>query len=164
MASTASWMGVQRLIRSHLLEFQSVSGGSDLATLLGATSTGSGSDGKFFFNQAPDKMTGFWAVFRVIDDFKDGADGRLMIRGTAELSLFAHGRRFQSQVEAMGDLIEEAWLQFRYTEVGGHLSATGIANRFLIPYTEPADRELVHLRMLLAFRCTPMFLLKYSAA
>jgi hypothetical protein len=37
-------------------------------------------------------------------------------------------------------------------------------NRFMIPYQEPADRELVAVRVLLPFRCSPIFLTRYAAA
>lgn len=163
MANTGSWLGVQRLIRTRLLGFTSISGGSSLATLIGSTTSGSGSDGKIFLNQAPDDVTGFWAILRVIDDPKDGADGRLMIRATAELQLFGRPRRVQAQVEAMADLVEEAWMNFSHTEIDGHLSAMGVSNRFAVPYeSDPADRELVQVRLLLYFRCVPQFLLKYA--
>lgn len=164
MASTASWTGILQLVRTRLLSFVSVSGGQTLATRLGSTASGSGSDGKLFLDQAPDDVTGFWAVLRLLDAPRDGADGRLMIKGTFELQLFAHARKNAAAVRAMADLVEEAWHGYVYTEVDGHLSAMGVQNRFPVPYeADPALRELVQIRMLLDFRCTPQFLLKYAA-
>ena len=42
-------------------------------------------------------------------------------------------------------------------------AATDPTNRFTIPYEEPADRELVAVRLLLPFRCSPIFLTRYAA-
>jgi hypothetical protein len=68
-----------------------------------------------------------------------------------------------AQVEACADVATEAWMNYRYTEVGGVLIASDPTNRFTIPYTEPADREVVAVRLLLPFRCAPIFLTRYAA-
>jgi hypothetical protein len=167
VASTASWTGILQLARTRLLTFVSISGGSSLATRLGATASGSGSDGKLFLDQAPDSVTssGFWGILRTIDEPPDGADGGLMLKGAFELQLFARGRTNAAAMRGMADLCVEAWHGWVHTEVGGHISSMGVTNRFMVPYeSDPADRELVQVRMLLAFRCTPMFLLKYTNA
>lgn len=162
--STASWTGCEIILRNHLLTFTPTGGGSTLATRLGSTSTGSGADGKLFRSQAPDNLTGLWGVIRIIDAPLQGFDGGLLIRATAELILYGRPRKMQAQVEACADVVMEAWANWSYTEVGGHLSAMRITNRFTIPYTEPADRELVAVRLLLPFRCSPIFLLSVTAA
>jgi hypothetical protein len=165
MANTGSWGGVEQLIRQRLLTFVSSTGGGTLAQRLGSTSSGSGADGKLFLDQAPDNVTGFWAVLRIITAPPNGADGRLMIKGTAELMIHGKPRAVASTVKGMATLVSEAWLEWSHTEVGGHLSAMDATpSPGLVPYTaDPADRELVTYRMLLDFRCTPQFLLKYAA-
>ena len=160
--STASWTGVKHLIRTRLLTFTPATG-TTLLVRLGSTSSGSGASGKLFFDQAPDNLTGLWAVLRVIDAPMAGMDGRLMMRGTAELFLYGRPRKMQAQVESMADVCMEAWRDFVYNEIGGHFSATDVTRGGAIPYTEPADRELVAIRLLLEFRCAPMFLLQYAA-
>lgn len=161
--STASWQGVKQIIRTRLLTFTPQSGTS-LATRLGATSSGSGVDGKLFFSQAPDNLTGFWAVLRIIDAPVAGFDGGFLIRATAELIVYGRPRKMEPQVEACADVAMEAWLNYRYTEVGGVFLADDPTNRFTIPYEEPADRELVAVRVLLPFRVAPIFLTRYAAA
>jgi len=158
--STATTLAVLREIRSHLLTFTPQSG-STLAVLLGSTSTGSGSDGKIFISQAPDNIEGFWAILRLIDYPQQGFDGGFLIRGQAELILYGRGRAQMAAVERMADLVTEAWLRWA-TNASGHISATAIQNRFAIPYEEPADRELVAVRLVLPFRCIPSFLLQYA--
>jgi len=161
--STASWTGCKHIIRNHLLTFTPTGGGTTLLVRLGATASGSGSSGKLFFDQAPDSITGFWSILRIIDAPITGFDGGFLIRATAELIFYGRPRSTQAQVEAMADVAMEAWHDFVYNEVGGHLSATDVTNRFTVPYTEPADRDLVAVRLLLPFRCSPIFLTRYAA-
>jgi hypothetical protein len=163
--STTSWVGVQQIIRTRLLTFVPTGGGTTLKVRLGSTVTGSGSDGKLFLNQAPDSVlsSGLWAVLRIIDAPLAGMDGGLMIRATAELMIYGRPRSSQSSVESCGDVIYEAWHNYRHGESGGVIIASDITNRFMIPYREPADRDLVALRLLLPFRCAPIFLTRYAA-
>lgn len=163
--STASWTGVQHIIRNRLLTFTPDGGGPTLRTLIGSTASGSGSDGKLFLNQAPDDLTGFWGVLRVIDAPVQGGDGGFMIKATAELILYGLSRKTQAQVEAMADTVMQAWRKWAYGEAGGTIVSSEITSRFVIPYaSDPADREVVAIRLLLPFRCTPIFLTRYAAA
>ena len=161
--STASWTGVKAILRTRLLAFSPTGGGTTLAARLGSTSTGSGSDGKLFHDQAPDNLTGLWAVLRIIDAPVTGFDGGFLIHATAELILYGRPRKMAAQVEAAADVAMEAWHDYSYSESGGHLSTQDVTNRFTVPYQEPADRELVAVRLLLPFRVSPIFLTRYAA-
>lgn len=162
--STASWTGVKQLIRTRLLTFTPTGGGTTLATRLGSTTSGSGSNGKLFLDQAPDDVTGLWAVLRIINAPITGFDGGFMIKADAELILYGRPRKMAAEVEAAADVCMEAWHDYLYTESGGHFSTLDVTNRFTIPYVEPADRELHAVRLVLPFRCTPIFLTRYAAA
>jgi hypothetical protein len=163
--STASWTGVLQIIRNRLLTFTPTGGGTTLATRLGSTSTGSGSDGKLFIDQAPDTVTGLWAVLHVIDAPESGFDGGFLIRAQVELMIYGRPRSSQATVKSCADVVAEAWHAFYYSEAGGHVSGTGVLNRSTIPYTsDPADRDLVAVRLVLGVRCTPIFLTRYASA
>jgi hypothetical protein len=163
--STASWTGVEQIARSRLLTFTPTGGGSTLAVRLGSIATGSGSDGKLFLNRAPDNLTGLWAVFRIIDAPVTGFDGGFMIKATAELIVYGRPASAMASVESCVDVACEAWHGYLYTESGGHFSTLDPTNRFAIPYAgPPTDRELCAVRVLLPFRCTPIFLTRYAAA
>ena len=161
--STASWTGVKSIIRNRLLTFSPTGGGTTLAVRLGSTSIGSGSDGKLWWDQAPDTTGSMWAIARIIDAPVTGFDGGYLVRATAELQLYGRPRKMAAQVESMADVVMEAWNLWSYTEVGGVLIADKITNRFTVPYEEPADRELVAVRLLLPFRVSPIFLNRYAA-
>lgn len=162
--SLMSTLGALNVIRTHLLTYAPLAGGPTLATTLGATAAGSGTDGKMFLNQPPEDLTGFWAVLRLLDAPQGGMDGGFMLRCTTELILYAHGRKHQSTVERMADVVQEAWLRYSHTEVDGVLIADRITNRFSIPYeSDPADRALVAIRLLLPFRLIPQFLAQHAS-
>lgn len=161
--STASWTGVLQIIRSRLLTFAPTGGGTTLATRLGNTTTGSGSDGKLFLDMAPDNLTGLWAVLRIIDTPISGFDGGFLLKPTAEVIVYGKPRNQAASVRACVDVMVEAWHDYQYTEAGGHLSTMDVTNRFTVPYVAPADREVVAERVLLPFRCSPIFLTRYAA-
>lgn len=158
--STATTQAVMREIRYRLLNFTPAVG-STLRTLIGSTASGSMADGKIALDQAPDNISGFWGILRLIDFPQQGFDGGFMIRGQAELTLYGRPRKVQADVERMADLVMEAWMHWA-TNASGHISAMAITNRYTIPYEEPADRELVAVRLVLPFRCIPSFLLQYA--
>jgi hypothetical protein len=160
--SLSSMTGALQILRSRLLTFTPATG-STLATLLGSTTSGAGSDGKLYLNQAPDNLTGFYGVLRLIDAPQTGMDGGFLMRCTAELILYGRPRNQQSAVERMADVVQQAWLWYGDTEVNGVLITDRVINRFTIPYEEPADRELVAVRMLLPFRLAPQYLVQYGA-
>lgn len=156
--TTASTSAVLNTIRSRLLTFVP-SGGSSLATLLGSTTSGAGSDGKLYLNQAPDSVTGFYAVLRLIDAPQVGLDGGFMIRGACELMLYGRPRSQQSAVERMADNVVAAWRDWVYTEATGNcIASRDVASRLVVPYLEPADRDLVAVRLVLNFMTAPSFL------
>lgn len=163
MASTASWTAIEQIVRQRLLTYTPPTG-STLATRLGSTSTGSGSDGKLFFDQAPDNLTGLWAILRGLDTPVDGFDGGNLIRALYELTIYGRPRNQAAAVKGCAVVVQQAWKYYSYTEVGGVLIADKMQNGFLIPYTEPADRELVAYRLLIPFRVAPSFLLQVTSA
>lgn len=159
--SLASTQSILQEIRTRLLTFTPASG-STLATLLGSTTSGSGSDGKLFLNQAPDGITGFYGVLRLYDEFQQGMDGGFLLRCQAELILYGRPRAQQGAVERMADVVQQAWLWFDSTQVDGVLIADRTMSRMSIPYEDPADRELVAIRLLLPFRVAPQYLVQYG--
>jgi hypothetical protein len=156
--SVVSTTSLERTARTRLLTFVP-SSASTLATLLGSTASGAGSDGKLYLNQAPDDVTGFWGVMRLIDYSQQGTDGGFMVRGALEVMLYGRPRSQQSAVERMADVVTEAWNHYSYTEATGRcLVARDVSNRATVPYQAPADRDLVAVRQLLLFMATPSFL------
>ena len=163
--STATWNGVEQIMRNRFLTYVPPNAGATLATRLGSTATGSGSDGKLFLDMAPDDLTGLWAVLRALDTPVTGFDGGNLIRALYELTFYGQQRRLAAQVKACAVVAHQAWKGFSYTEVGGVLIADKMQNGFMVPTPEPPmDRELVQYRLLVPFRVAPIFLLQVTNA
>jgi hypothetical protein len=156
--SVATLSAIEQTIRTRLLTFVPTSA-STLAVLLGSTTSGAGSDGKLYIDAPPDGLTGFYAVMRLVDMPVTGLDGGAMIKAQCEVTIYGRPRSQASAVKRMGVVVMEAWKNYSYTEVSGRcLAARDIATAALIPYTDPADRDLVAFRLLLPFMATPSFL------
>lgn len=147
-------------IRERLLTFTPATGDT-LATMLGSTTEGAGSDGKLYLAQAPDGVQHPYGLLRLIDLIPQGEDGRYMLRGVTELQFFHRPRRNMALCESYADRASEAWL--RWVSPTDGLSALRVEGRATITYTEPADRELVQVRLLLPFRSTPAYLAQYAS-
>lgn len=156
--SVASLAAIEQTIRTRLLTFVP-SSGTALATLLGATTSGAGADGKLYVDQPAEDVTGFYGVLRLIDVPVAGFDGGSMIRGQAELVLYGRPRTQGRAVKLMGAVVLEAWQGFEYTEPSGRcLVARDASNAQMLFFQDPADRDLVAFRVLLPFMATPTFL------
>lgn len=147
---------IEQAMRTQLLTYVPSSGGT-LSSRLG-TATGAGSSGKLYIDQPPDSVTEPYGVMRFIEFPVTGLDGGAMVKGTLELIIYGRPRAQGSTIKAMGALVLEAWKNFRYTESSGRcLVARDATSMALVPYTDPADRELVACRLLLPFMVTPTF-------
>ena len=149
---------VLQAVRTRLLTFTPASG-STLATLLG-THAGAGSDGKLYLYQAPDNVTHPYGVLRVIGRDPDGDDGQFLKKPLLELHFYHRPRAQQAACEALADRAEEAWTH--WLSSSDVISARGVESRATITYDDPADRELVCVRMLLKARVAPDFLTRYA--
>jgi hypothetical protein len=153
--SVATLTAVEQAIRTRLLTFNS----SALRTALG-TATGAGSDGKLYIDQPPDAVAPPYGVMRFLDFPVTGVDGGAMVKGTLEVMLYGRPRAQGAALKAAGALVLDAWQAFSDTTAGNAqcLVARDAQGFTLIPYTDPADRELVVCRILLPFMVTPGFL------
>lgn len=157
--STASTLAILQTVRSHLLTYVP-SSGSTLAVLLGATTSGAGSDGKLYLDHAPDHITGFYGLMRLIDAPVEGWNGGRTMRGLIELHLFGRPASQLAAVNRMADVVAEAWRDYQCSEAGTArcIVARDIQTRTVIPFDLPADREVVLVRLLLPFLAVPQFL------
>jgi hypothetical protein len=146
---------IEQAIRTRLLTFN----GNALRTALG-TATGAGSTGKLYLDQPPDTVTHPYGVLRFVDLPVMGVDGGAMMKGTCEVILYGRPRAQAAALKAAGQLVLDAWQDFRDTTAGSAscLIAHDASSFALVPYTDPNDRELVACRILLPFMVTPGFL------
>lgn len=144
-----------------------------LAQLLG-TATGAGSDGKLYKDAPPDPVTYPYGLIRWSGSLPLGDDGGFQLRASLELELFGYPRsqrasfggvmlNIGSGVSAMADVVEEAWRDYVATSVNDTIVAKRMESRITVPYTEPADRELVLIRLILPLYSTPAYQAQYTA-
>lgn len=159
--STTSTLGVLNIIRTRLLTYVPENG-TTLAMLLGSTSSGAGSDGKLYLDQAPDNLTGYYGVLRLLEAPTGGFNGGKMLRGLIECHLYGKPRTPQTvtALHRMADVVTLAWQRYLYTENtdANCVIARDVESRVVVFFEAPADRELVLCRLLLPFATVPQFL------
>lgn len=154
-----STVGIEDTLRTRLLTHERLSGAT-LATILG-TAAGAGSDGKLYKNEAPDNVTGPYAVmwFKNRRPTPDVA-----VRQTAELEvqIFGRPRSMQATCEEAADACDEAMLT-EYTDVSSRvISCSGGLRSAMPPASEPADREVVQIRLVYTLIVYPENIAQYS--
>lgn len=173
--NTASTNRILETIRTQLLTFAPLShvdtGTRTIATLLGADA--SAPDGRMYLDAPPDNVVYPYALLRMFGPTPGGDDSGFQMRGFCELQFFDKPRS-QSRnyggvtllrpiaLNAMADIATAVWRDFVLTAIDDTLVAQRITVRGDVPYTEPANRELVQVRMLLPFYATPNFVAQYS--
>lgn len=118
------------IIRTRLLTFVPLVGAT-LAARLG-TASGSGSDGKLYLMEPPETSPDdSFYPFGVIKPYTVGItrdDGRFSRQRACEVQLFHKPREMEIEVQAMGDVIEQAWRH--WLSVGdGIVYAIGLPDR-----------------------------------
>ena len=173
--NTASSDRLAQTVQTRLLTFTPLShadtGTRTIATLLG--NDASAPAGRMYLDAAPDNVVYPYALLRLSGPIPRGDDGGFQMRGFFELQFFDKPRSQTRSyggvtllrpvaLNAMADIATAAWRDFAITEIDDTLVAERITVRGDVPYTEPANRELVQVRMLLPFYCTPNFIAQYS--
>lgn len=161
--STDSTTDLETALRTRLLTFTAMDGAT-LADTLGASLTGSGSDGKLYWDAAPDNVTessGRWGILGLKNRRTrgDGQDGEL---AELEVMLFARPRSQKQTLEACADLCDQAMLRYRDTS-SGVIGCWGKLRSTLPPMTSPADAEVVQIRLVYTLVLWPAYLTQYHA-
>lgn len=147
---------IQNILRSRLLAFTPMSGDT-IPALTGTMTTGSGSDGKLWWTEAPDGVDqttpAIWAILalknrRPVPDIPEAYQAEL------EIMWFGRPRDVQDDVERAADVADEAFLRFR--DVSGGLVAVFPAQRTTMPiFPSPADRDVVQIMQVFPLRLYP---------
>ncbi len=160
-----STAGLLATLRDRLLNFTRLSG-SSLAEILGSTATGSGIDGKLYIVQAPDNVTTVspsrWAVMALKNRRTGGTEQSARDMIDLEVMLFARPRSQQAAMEDAADACDEAML--RYQNLDADLVGNWGRTRNTLPVmTEPADREVVQIRLMYTLVVYPDHLTQYHS-
>jgi hypothetical protein len=161
-----STAGLLATLRDRLLNFDRLAGDT-LATILG-TSAGAGSGGKLFIVQAPDNVTdpanapSRWGVMALKNRRTGGTEQSARDMIDLEVMLFARPRSQQAAMEEAADACDEAML--RYQNLDADLVGNWGRLRNTLPVmTEPADREVVQIRLMYTLVVYPDHLTQYHS-
>ena len=181
MSNTDSTTRLLQTIRTALLSWVPLShpatGTATLGELLGAEEVASDGDmdeARMYLNAPPENAPYPYSIIRLQGSFPSGDDAGMQLRGQIEVQLLDWPRSESKTyagielsadiaISAMADLIEQCWRDFASLAIGDAIVAKRIAIRNDVPYTEPADRELVLTRLLLPFYATPAYQAQYAA-
>lgn len=166
MSTTA----LKSTLKARLLTFTRRTG-STLAEILGERTSGAGAGGKFFWEQAPDDITkrskspdseSRWAVARLTNRRRNAENAERELVDL-EVMLFARPRNQQAAMDEAADACDEAMA--RYEDFTNDvIGCYGSLRNTLPVMREPADREVVQIRLMYTLVVYPDHLTQYHTA
>ncbi len=159
-----STAGLKATLRTRLLTFDRLTG-DPLADIIGRTAGGAGIDGKFYWEQAPDNVTdpanspSRWIVARLTNRRRNAENAEKELVDL-ELMLFARPRNQQAAMDEAADACDEAMA--RYEDFTNDVIGCWGSIRNTLPVmVEPADREVVQIRLAYTLVVYPDHLTQY---
>lgn len=147
--STLDETAVAKMVVARLLAYVSP------AAISVATLTGS----KVYVSQAPDNTTGLYVVVRIINGQTDAQFNNLKENFDIECMCFGRPRSAQQSVESLGTVVKQALLSWRDSSLTDGLTFGQTAQRDVLPPNpDPADRELVQVRVVVSCTTWPTYL------
>ena len=156
--STDSSDNLHTQIRNQLLTFVPKGGGSTLNTALGGVGT---NDGRLYKSQAPDTVAYPFGVMRMINRLTGGEYNGEREAFDLEIMLFGRPRSQGKTIEDAADLFDQAMLRYRDGSSGAIFSRSRQRDTMPAP-VDPADREVVQIRLAYSCKAWPLYLTKYS--
>ena len=162
-----SSLTLRNTIRDRLLNFTRLQG-STLAQILGSTQSGAGQFGKLYHVQAPDNVTdpanspSRWGVY-ALKNRRRNAENAERELVDLEVMLFARPRNQQDAMEDAADACDEAMR--RYEDFTNDVIGCWGSIRNTLPVmAEPADREVVQIRLVYTLVVYPDHLTQYETS
>jgi hypothetical protein len=154
--STASTDLLFTQLRNRLLSFAPMGGGATLNTRLGGVAAGSG---RLWKDAVPDTAAYPFGVMRILNRVSENERERFDL----EVVLYGRPRSQAVAIEDAADVADGALLNYRDPTSG--LMHTHVRQRdTLPPPVDPADREIVQVRLVYTFHAYPILLSQYVTA
>lgn len=166
---TDSTTDLERTLRTRLLTFVPLGGAGPVEDVIGATASGAGSDGKLFWDRAPDNIDGraagdtsptVWGVLRLKNRRQGGDHGEREVM-ELEVMLYGRPRSQKALLEGIADRMDQAML--RYSDRTSGLVGTfpGRTRNTLPPFKEPAASDVVQIMLEYTLVVWPAYLIQY---
>ncbi len=160
--SSDTTSGIEDTLRTRLLTFSPLSG-ADLPTTLGTATSGAGSDGKLYWDAAPDNEGPRWGILRLMNR-RSRTDGQEGEQAEFEVTLFGRPRSQKATLELCADLCDQALLRFKDSSGGGLVGIWGRMRSTMPPFNGPADAEVVQIRLVYTVYILPAYLTQYHSS
>jgi hypothetical protein len=161
--STESTVDLRAALRTRLLTFSPLGGGGPVSTALGGTASGSGQDGKLYWDRAPDNITDTtpirWGVLR-LKNRRRQTDNPEREVAELEVMLYARPRSLAGGLEGIADTMDQAMMRYRDMTSGVICSSAATRNT-LPPFKEPADSDVVQIMLEYTLVLWPAYLTQY---
>ena len=157
-----------RTLRTRLLEFEPLDGTGTVSAALGSTAAGAGSDGKLFWDRAPDNIDGratgstdptAWGVLR-LKNRRTSGDHHERDMMELEVMLYGRPRAQRALLEGIADRMDQAMLRYRDAS-SGLIGAWGRSRHQLPPFKEPAASDVVQIMLEYTLVVWPAYLIQY---
>lgn len=155
-----STTALETTLRTRLLTHSRLGGGATLADILGSQA-GAGADGKLYRIEAPDNVTSPYAVMW-LKNRRTNAENAERELAELEVMVFDRPRAMQSRAESAADACDEAMIRYQEQIGDGLVGCWGRTRSTLPPMVEPADREVVQIRLSYTLVIYPQYLTQYA--
>jgi hypothetical protein len=146
-------------IRDQMLTFVPKGGGATLNTTLGGTGT---NDGRLYKSQAPDTVNYPFGVMRLINRVTGGEYNGEREAFDVEIMLFGRPRSQGKTIEDLADQFDQAMLRYKDGSALGLVFSRSRQRDTMPAPVDPADREVVQIRLAYSCKAWPLYLTKYS--
>lgn len=154
MTNTSSTLAVVQAIRTQLYNFQQ-SGTNSVSSSLGT---------RLYVNQPPDNVTFPYAVMRLVNQISNTEYRGDRQTASVEIMIYDRPRSNTSRAEGVADNIDGAMTRLRLQDADGIMFGRSRLRDTIPPMTDPADREVVAIRLLYDIAMWPQFLTQYSGS
>lgn len=160
--NTDSTADVMKGLRAYLLGFAPMGGGDTLGARLSVVPEGSPArPNRLYIVNVPDVLVYPYGIMRWMDPETSGATRGNRMAGELETILYHRPRGKAQDLEHAADVYQQAMREFADATDGLVFSRAGRRNT-LPPFQDPADREVVMIRLVNDLVVWPNFLTQYD--
>ncbi len=146
--TTTSTEALTQQLRTRLLTYQPPAAAATLTARIG---------GRLYIDWPPDRAVFPYGIMRLMNGDRDGAYNGERMTAEMEVQLYSNTRVNAVALEGMADVCDMAML--KYVDAGSGLVFSRQGRRdTLPPPSDPADREVVTIRLVYPLRVWPLFL------
>ena len=154
MTYTNTTLQILKTIRSAFLDFQPSVSGSVSGTLAD----------RIYINQPPDNVVFPFVVARLVNNLTTSEFRGDRLTVDAEVTIFDRPRSNTLRAEGVADQMDGAMTRLRRQDSSGLLMCRSRTRDTIVPSGDPADREVVSIRLVYPLVVWPQYLTQFSGS